>query len=141
MAAVTSGRVNPNRYRITFTLLGVALAAVVVAAVVLAPSGRVTELPEAVERISPVDGSTVLRQTQLEVDMRVGYGIELFVDGVRIPFDEIRFTESTGTHVWRPGPGLTFETWRPGAHAILIRWDRVVGLPDPGELRWSFRVQ
>ncbi len=125
----------------TFALLGVGLAAVVVGAVVLAPSGRLTDLPNAVDRISPVDGATVLRQTQLEIDMAVGYGIELFVDGARIPLAEVRFTESTGIYVWRPGPGLTFETWRPGIHSVFITWDRTVGLPDPGELRWSFRVQ
>ena len=132
---------SPNRYRITFALLGVALAAVVVGAVLLAPRGSTVELPAAVEAISPADGATVLRQTQLEIDMQVGYRIEVFVDGTPIPFDELAFTEPTGRYVWRPAEGGTLEQWTPGLHAVLVRWDRDVGFPDSGEIRWSFRVQ
>ena len=125
----------------TFALLGLALAAVVVGAIVLAPSGTVTELPGPVEEIAPVDGATVLRQTQVEIDLRVDYSLELLIDGIRIPGDEIIFREATGQYQWRPSTGQTFEEWAPGLHSVLIRWDRIAGLPDPGELRWTFRVQ
>lgn len=132
---------SPNRYRLTFALLGLALAGVVVGAVILAPSGRVVELPEAIESIAPEDGATVLHQTQLEIDMKVGYAIEVFVDGIGIPIGELDFTEATGKYVLQPVPGSTIEEWQPGVHSIFIRWDRTAGLPDPGEWRWTFRVQ
>ena len=132
---------NPNRYRVIFALLGIALAAVVVGAVIFAPSGELRDLPAQVDEISPVDGATVLRQTELLVDMQVDYAIELIIDGVTIPSDEIDFREATGEYRWRPGPTSTFDDWAPGLHQIVVRWDRIAGLPDPGELRWSFRIQ
>lgn len=141
MTLVTSQTVNPNRYRLIFALLGVGLAAVVIGAIVFAPRGSELALPAQVDAISPENGEIVLRQTQLEIDLAVGYRLELFVDGVRIPEDEIEFTEPTGRYVWRPNTSTASGEWAPGIHAVVAQWDREVGLPDPGELRWSFRVQ
>jgi hypothetical protein len=124
-----------------FLLLGMALVAVVVGAVAFAPSGDPGRLPDAVDSISPADGATVLRQAPLEVDMQPGFRIELFVDGVRIPEDQVRFAEATGRYTWLPAEGASGTEWAPGMHTVLIRWDRVRGLPEPGELRWTFRVQ
>ncbi len=130
-----------TRYRVVFTLLGIALAAVIVLAVVLSPSGRETKLPAAVDSYAPVDGATVLRQTQLVIDMAPGYDIDLVVDGVAIPDAEIDVIPETGRFTWTPGPDKTLAEWAPGLHAIAVDWDRSSGLPDPGSLRWSFRVQ
>lgn len=130
-----------NRYRIIFTLLGLALAAVAIGAVVLAPSGRESNPPEILESYSPADGSTVLRQIGIQVDLPVNYSIVLVVDGVPIPAAEIDVTEETGKFAWRPGPTTIIPEWTPGIHTVWVRWDRVSGLPDPGEWIWSFRVQ
>lgn len=125
----------------TFTLLGVAFVGIVVGAVLLAPAGRTPTLPDAVNTYAPADGATVLRQTQLLIDLDAGYDIDLIVDGVAIPDTELDTIAETGRFTWRPGPGKTFEDWTPGLHAIAVTWDRATGLPDPGELRWTFRVQ
>lgn len=132
---------SPNRYRMIYTLLGLALAAIVVGAVVFAPSGRDTPVPEPIESFSPQPGDIVLRPLAVEVDMKVGYRIELFLDDVPIPASEIDFTEATGDYVWRPGPGQVFEEWTPGVHNVLVTYDTITGTPDPGRLRWAFRVQ
>ena len=130
-----------NRYRITFTFLGLALAAVAIGAVVFAPSGRQTEVPDTLESYSPSDRSTVLRQIAIEIDLPVNYRIDLVVDGVPIPNDEIRITPETGKFTWRPGPTTVIPEWTPGLHTVWVRWDRSSGLPDPGEWIWTFRVQ
>jgi hypothetical protein len=122
-------------------VLGLAFAGVVIAAVLLLPSGRPVVLPPVVERISPGPDATVLRQVDLEVDILPEYELEIFVDGFRLPMGEIDFTEPVGLYVWRPGPGKAYEEWSPGGHSVLIRWDTRTGLPDRGELRWTFRVQ
>ncbi len=132
---------SSNGYRLVFALLGLALAAVVVFVVAVAPSGRDVPLPEAVERISPEDGATVLRQIGIVIDMQPGYRIELFVDGTLIPSEEIRASVPTGRFEWSPGPLSMIPEWTPGTHTVLVTWDRASGLPDPGELGWSFRVQ
>lgn len=130
-----------NRYRITFTLLGLALALVAIGAVVFAPSGDPEIVPAALESYSPENGSTVLRQTQVQIDLPVDYDIDLVVDGVAIPADEIDRTAETGRFVWRPGENTIIPEWGPGFHTVWVRWDRVTGLPDPGEFSWTFRVQ
>ena len=125
----------------TFSLLGLALASVIIGAIFLAPAGTMTELPDPVEEIAPADGATVLRQTQLTINLKVGYSLELTIDGIRIPNNELTFTEATGQYRWRPSIEQTVKEWTTGLHSVLIRWDRLTGLPDPGELSWSFRIQ
>ncbi len=133
--------VTATRYRVLFTLLGLGLALVVVAAVLFAPSGRDARLPSAVERYAPADGSMVPRQARVQLDLRPGYAIDLIVDGVAIPASEIDVVEANGLFTWEPGAGKTFPEWTPGFHTVEASWDRVSGLPDPGSLRWTFRVQ
>ena len=111
--------------------------------VVLAPTGEETTIPAPLESIFPNPGDTVVRQTIIEVDLPVGYTIELYVDGIWIPPDEIGFDRprpaaSSGSHP-------RAERWRCGREAstpCAVVWDRTAGgRPDPGEFTWVFRVQ
>ena len=122
-------------------LLGLALAAVVVGTVLIAPQGAGVGLPDQVDFISPTSGAIVLRQVRLEIDMAAGYEIVLFVDGLRIPEDQILVTEQTGYHRWQPSSDTATPEWAPGDHTIRIDWDTTSGNPDPGSLTWSFRTQ
>jgi hypothetical protein len=106
------------------------------------PEGEDTGLPDPLEAVFPRPGDAVVRQTAVEVDLPVGYDLDLYVDGRRIPEVEVGLTESTGEWVWQPAPGRSVERWSGGEHTVLITWDRVEGgRPDPGEFEWSFRVQ
>ena len=136
---------TPARYRLVFAGLGLALVAVVVLAVAFgSPEGDPPDRPAALERIAPIPDERVLRQAVLEVDLPTGYHAEIYVDGFRIPDNEFLGSEAidaTGTYRWRPSPTSTvLQEWTPGEHVILVRWDTVSGLPDPGEYQWSFRV-
>ena len=108
---------------------------------ILAPSGDVTDLPNALEGFSPADGAIVQRQTQVEVDLRAGYDLQLVIDGITIPLEDMDFTPATGKYAFRPGPDKVITEWLPGFHIVEIEFDRAVGLPDPGAIRWSFRIQ
>ncbi len=130
-----------NRYRLIYTVLGLALAGVVIGAVVLAPSGQPNEPPSVVESYSPANESTVLRQAAIQIDLPVNYSITMVIDGIGIPDSEITATPETGRFVWRPGEDSIIREFNPGIHTVWIRWDTVRGLPDPGEWTWSFRVQ
>ena len=74
-----------NRYRISYTLLGLALAVVAIGAIVFAPSGELTDVPEVLESYSPENESTVLRQIEVEIDLPVSYEIVLVIDDVTSP--------------------------------------------------------
>jgi hypothetical protein len=132
---------NSTRFRITLTLLGLALIGVVVAVVLFAPTGRAAVVPDAVERFSPGQGDTVQRQVSVMVDMKVGYDIRLFVDGVEIPQDFLKFTEATGVTEWRPTGDNGNLEWPVGEHSIAVAYNRTIGTADTGEFTWTFRVQ
>ena len=93
------------------------------------------------ESYSPSDGATVLRQTEVRIDLPVDYEIVLVIDGVAIPEAEIDTIPETGRFTWRPDETTIIPEWTPGLHTVWVRWDRVSGLPDPGEWIWTFRVQ
>ena len=135
------GAVTSNRDRFIFAFLGLAFAAIVILAVVFMPSGREQELPAAVESIAPAPEATVQRQTDLVVDMAVGYRITLTIDDVPIPASEVNLVEATGVHTWRPGATSTFQEWAPGVHTVRVDYERVTGPADVGTVRWVFRTQ
>lgn len=129
------------RHRAAYLGLTAALAAVIAAAVILAPSGEETALPEPLESVFPRPGDTVVRQTSVEVELPVGYRIDLYVDGRPIPATEIGFVEPTGRFTWSPAPGTSIPEWEGGEHTVRVVWDRAEGgRPDPGEFEWTFRV-
>jgi hypothetical protein len=132
--------VGQTTYRVTLLLLGTAFILVVIGTVLLAPSGSGEGLPDPVQRVSPADGELVLSQTRIILQLEPGYRASLIVDDVPVPADQVIFTVETGLHVFTPGPGLVVEEWSPGIHVVEASWERLSGLPDPGSMRWSFRV-
>ena len=73
---LASTAVSRTRYRVVLSLLGIALVAIVVGAVILTPSGDAPRLPSAVDSYAPVDGATVLRQTQVVIDLNSIFGFD-----------------------------------------------------------------
>lgn len=128
-------------YRVLLLLLGVAFIAVVVGAILLAPEGAPSPLPEAVDRIEPGDGELVFAQPEVVLDLASGYRAAITIDGIAVPGEQVTWIEATGLHVFRPGPGKVIETWEPGLHLVEAVWDGTPGHPDPGNLSWAFRVQ
>lgn len=132
---------NERTYRLIYGALALALVVtVVLAARFGSPAGDAVELPPPLEAIRPRPGDQVLRQAFLQVDLPVGYELELTIDGFRIPEGEIGFIAGTGVYTWSPGIERSFLEWSAGTHEIEIRWDTMSGLPDPGGYSWSFRV-
>jgi hypothetical protein len=128
-------------YRMILLVLGVLFIVVVLGAVLFGPTGGNDSYPPPVERVEPADGSLMFGQPQILLDLQAGYRAHLTIDDIAIPDDQVTWTEATGLHVFVPGPGKAIATWTPGFHVIVADWDRVRGLPDPGSLSWSFRVQ
>jgi hypothetical protein len=138
-------------YRLIYFGLGAALIAVVLLGLVFgSPATDSDDRPDVLEGIYPNPSSQISGTDVLEVDVPPEYSVDLWVDfrgsgssdanWVKIPASEISIIEGTGLHSWRPGPNRIFETWPAGNQRVLVRWDTTVGLPDPGEYQWSFRV-
>jgi hypothetical protein len=121
--------------------LGAAFVALVVVVTVAYPSGEPDTIPAPLEAVSPLPGEAVVGQVAIEIDLPIGYVIDLVVDGRPVPPAEIVAVEGLGSYRWYPGPGRVVERWEPGEHPIEVSWDSLPGrLPDPGAFSWRFRV-
>lgn len=129
-------------YRLIYLGLGFLVLAAVVLGIAFGRGGDPTLLPPPIESLTPRPNDRALAQSVLEVDLAPGYTAQIFVDGFPIPESEIVFVEATGVHRWKPSvTSLIFDRWTPGDHTILVSWDTLAGLPQPGEFIWTFRVQ
>lgn len=127
-------------YRLIYAGLGAALIAVIALAIAFGGgSDAASAVPAPIEALTPLPGETVLRQTPIEVDMPVGYRLEMIVDGFLIPAEELTFVAGTGVYSWQPGDDRLFEEWEPGEHSVRILWNTTAGLTDAGEFTWTFR--
>ena len=65
-----------------------------------------TNLPDAIENISPGEGERVLRQSQIIVDFIDGYEATMFIDGIELPTTRLDELISSGT---APAPGAQID--------------------------------
>jgi hypothetical protein len=127
------------RYRWIYIGLGLVAVAAIAFGLAFGGGGNELVLPDTIEAISPQPGDLVPPQSGIEVDLPVGYRADIYVDGWLV--QGVTFVEGTGVHRWAPSPAdPTIPEWTPGEHTVVVRWDKVRGLPDPGEFTWSFRV-
>jgi len=126
-------------YRLVYLGLGLLAIAAIAFGIAFNRSGDELVLPDQIEAISPRPGDLVPPQTSVEVDLPVGYRADIFVDGWQV--EDAVFVEGTGVYRWTPSPeSPTITEWSAGEHTVRVVWDKVSGLPDPGEFEWSFRV-
>ncbi len=123
---------------------GLAALAVAVAATgaLMSRGGEATSLPDPIEAVYPGPDDAVIRQTVIEVDLRVGFEADIYVDGFLVPPSEVSFVEGTAVYRWAPSPASLYLTeWRPGPHEVRVVWRSISGPFETGEFSWSFRVQ
>lgn len=127
-------------YRLIYIGLALIAVATIALGIVFSREGEPVVLPGPVESVSPRPGDMVLPQAILEVDMEVGYALEIRVNGW--PITDATFVEATGVYRWAPSPTHpAIQAWPPGEQVIEIFWDTTIGLPDPGSFTWTFRVR
>ena len=126
-------------YRLIYIGLGLVAIAAIALGVALGREGEELVVPDQIEAISPQPGDLVPPQATVEIDLPVGYSADIYVDGWLV-LDAV-FVEGTGVYRWQPSPeNPTINEWTPGEHSVRVVWDKISGLPDPGEFEWSFRV-
>lgn len=126
-------------YRLIYAGLALLGIAAIAFGIVLSPSGEEIELPGPIESVAPSPGSQVPRQANLEIDLEVGYEVDIVVDGW--PINDATFVPATGVYRWSPHPNHpTITEWTPGEHTVRVTRNTYTGLPDTGSFEWSFRV-
>lgn len=132
---------NTTGYRISLTLLAVALLAIVGLSIMFIPAGDPEQLPAAVERYSPRDGDIAINPVKVVIDVQANYEVQFVIDGTTIPESEVDAIVATGHYQFEPGPGKTIERWTPGEHTVVASWVGGRAGIDAGSLLWTFRVQ
>ena len=132
---------NTTGYRVTYTLLGVALIAVIGVSIMFIPSGDPEKLPPAVETYSPRQGDIVTNPIKVLIDLKANYVASFVIDGIPIPEDDVDAIVETGRYQFIPGPGKAIERWTSGEHAVVVTWIGGPSSVDTGTLVWTFTVQ
>jgi hypothetical protein len=142
--------------------IAVGLVLIVVALSQAVTGDEATQLPPAIESITPApDAVQVLRQTQVVIDLAEGHEGEVTVDGVALTtvrLDELAavdiepgeqvdvppgavFEPGNGTLTFTPGEGAPIEEFEPGAHTVsVVYWRAVDGRDTARTYTWTFEV-
>jgi hypothetical protein len=139
-------RERPTLWR-TVSVLGVILA---IGLFVLSSryKGEPTDpvlLDSAVERLIPADGApAALRQSEIGIDLQLGWTAVFSINGVRIPEDEYRRNEPENQYFFTPGKGKIIEELAPGDVVVsAIIWRPIDGQTETAGSRtvtWRFKV-
>lgn len=128
-------------YRAVVTL-ALAAAAGLVAAAVLSPDPEERTEPAAVEELMPEEGALEVSQTAVGIDLAPGWSTtDLFINGVRIPEDQLNVEPALNRTVFRPGQGQEFRRLPAGRVTVRARVrDELGGAATERVIRWSFQV-
>jgi hypothetical protein len=102
--------------------------------------------PASVKRFIPSPGSEVLAQSEVGIDLQIGYDADLEINGVRIsrvaagPEDDgLRKTLSIGRITYQPGPGRTITALQPERNCVTAWvWSQQEGRGSASPVRWCF---
>ena len=119
-----------------------------------------SNMPDAIEAISPADGQRVLRQSQIIVDFVEGWEASLTIDGVELPVTRLDELTNSGaqpkpgaqvelppTAVYDPGnftisflpqDGAPIEEFAQGEHSATVRYWRTDGTSKVRAYSWTF---
>ena len=111
----------------------------------------------AIERVIPMPGALVLRQSQVGADLAAGYRGVLIIDGQEIPTKDAQapgqansdasvnldavFDLAQNTVLFLPRQGATIEQFAPGDHQVtVVYWKLTETRDDAKTFTWSFKV-
>jgi len=120
-------------------MLAVAAAVFAIAVIVYQGNPTSTDLPVAIQAVDPQPGSNVLSQTNVSVDLAVGYTAEIEINGFPIPETELFRVEALNQLTFEPGIGKTIDGLRPDQNCVTaIYWLIAQGPEDNQEYTWCF---
>lgn len=99
-------------------------------------------LPSTVESVSPEPGTQADRRIAVSVDLRDDLTGVLFIDGQRIPEDQLEYIDAQGIITFRPGADTDLSAFEAGDHTVLVLyWPQTENEPEePDTFGWSFRA-
>jgi hypothetical protein len=142
-----AARAQVVRYRSIQLAMALVLTAVVLLGVIYGSTGgAANSLPDAIERISPVDGAQVPRQFPIVIDLAATYEMRLSVRLANseiwepVPPSELTHEVATGVYTWTPDADGFFGDLRSGDHRLRVSYQSVGTSLEAGTYEWSFRT-
>lgn len=128
-----------KRRLIVISLLALAAALMAVAVTVYLGNPSSTDLPVAIQSVAPEPGSNVLSQSDVEVDLAVGYTADLEINGVPIPEEELFRVEALNSLRYEPGVGKVIPQLLPDSNCVRVSyWLIAQGPQDSTIYTWCF---
>lgn len=98
-------------------------------------------LPDSVDRLIPVSGGEVPRQSPVGLDVAEGYDAYLVINGTEIRTSDDGLVKDLGTGLiqFQPGPGLPIEALENDQNCVVAYvWDRIEGPTTAKPVSWCF---
>ncbi len=120
-------------------MLALAAALFTVAVVVYQGNPRSTDLPVAIQAVAPEAGSNVLSQTDVSVDLAVGYTAELEINGIVIPEEQLFRIEALNQLSYEPREGKIVPKLLPDQNCVRVfYWLIAQGRDTTTSYTWCF---
>ncbi len=128
-----------TRRLIILSMLATAAALFAIAVFVYVGNPRSTDLPVAIQSVGPEPGSNVLSQTDVTVDLAVGYTAELEINGIKIPEEELFRVEALNSLRYEPQEGKVVPRLLPDQNCVRVfYWLIAQGASDNTSYTWCF---
>jgi hypothetical protein len=131
-----------TRRRIVYTVLLTVAAVAFVAAFLIHPEPSTPDRPPAVVAVSPDEGATALRQSEIFAELGPDFDGELAFDGKPIPRDQLDVIHTGNVRIgFTPGPGKEFASFPVGRHcATVLYYPRAEGQASTTSYGWCFEL-
>jgi hypothetical protein len=93
--------------------------------------------------LTPTDGSNILQQDAIGIDLKTGYSATLRVNGTSLPPSQVRVVTYADQISYRfePGQGKVFTAWPAGKSCIdATYWKTSDGSAHSSVVHWCFSV-
>jgi hypothetical protein len=137
---------SDSRFRLVLFVGIAAAAALILIAIRMTntdpEADTVAAAPTKIEHVVPVGGSSVLRQSEIGIDLAPGYDADLTIAGVPIPRSQLRLVPQQNQVFFTPGKGKAIEELEAGDTCVdATIWKSSVGHgTGDTEVRWCFTV-
>lgn len=128
-----------TRRLVIVSMLALAAALLAIAIAVYQSNPSSTDLPVAIQAVEPEPGSNVLSQSDVTVDLAVGYTAELVINGIPIPEEQLFRVEALNQLSYEPRAGMVIPQLLPDSNCVTVTyWLIAQGPEDTNDYTWCF---
>jgi hypothetical protein len=131
-----------TRRRIVYTIALIIAAVALVAAFMIHPEPTKPVRPRAIVAVSPGEGDTEIRQTEVFAELDPAFDGDLTINGRPIPKDQEDRLQTGNVRIgFTPGKDKEFSSFPPGRNCAVVRyWPTAEGEASATTYSWCFNL-